>query len=71
MLNSGRYLFRVNADLEGIPTLGETLRQAGYTTFATGKWHNRPASFMRSFERGKKCFFRRHVRPHGSSDCGC
>ena len=57
MLNSGRSLFRVTADLEGIPTLGETLRQAGYTTFATGKWHNRPASFMRSFERGKNVFF--------------
>ena len=57
MLNSGRSLFRVKADLDGIPTLGETLRQAGYTTFGTGKWHNQPPSFIRSFERGKNVFF--------------
>ncbi len=37
--------------------LGETLRPAGYTTFATGKWHNRPPSFIRSFDRGKNVFF--------------
>jgi arylsulfatase A-like enzyme len=40
-----------------LPLLGETLRQAGYRTFATGKWHNDKASFARSFEYGANIFF--------------
>ena len=57
MLNSGRSLYRVKSDLEGSPTLGETLGKAGYATFGTGKWHNRPPSFIRSFQRGRNVFF--------------
>lgn len=40
-----------------LPTLGETLRRAGYQTFATGKWHNDKASFHRSFAAARRLFF--------------
>ncbi|MEM7307231.1 MAG: sulfatase-like hydrolase/transferase [Planctomycetota bacterium] len=52
MIHSGRTLYRVEMNLSDAPTLGETLRAAGYATFGTGKWHNGEASFLRSFERG-------------------
>jgi arylsulfatase A-like enzyme len=57
MLNSGRAYFRVPADLAGVPLLSEVLRQAGYATFATGKWHNGEESFLRAFDRAKTVFF--------------
>lgn len=76
MLNSGRTLYRVKMNLEGAPTLGETLRRAGYRTFGTGKWHNGGASFLRSFEHGRNVFLGgmsdhlrvpvQHVRPDGT-----
>lgn len=56
MLNSGRTLYRVGMNLQNAPTLGEKLREAGYLTFGTGKWHNGGESFLRSFERGKHVF---------------
>lgn len=37
--------------------LGETFRQAGYATFATGKWHNDRNSFHRSFGAARNVFF--------------
>jgi len=33
------------------------LADAGYTTFATGKWHNGEASFDASFQAGRNVFF--------------
>ncbi len=39
------------------PLLAETFRNAGYHTFATGKWHNCRASFARSFAGGANIFF--------------
>ena len=33
------------------------LRPQGYTTFLTGKWHNKPASALRTFQKGKAIFF--------------
>ena len=37
--------------------LGEAFRTAGYTTFATGKWHNDKETFARSFSDGAAIFF--------------
>ncbi len=38
-------------------TLPELLRQAGYFTFATGKWHSDRASFARIFDYADNIFF--------------
>lgn len=53
MLLSGRTLYRVPMNLDGVPTLGEQLQGAGYRTFGTGKWHNGGASFRRTFAEGR------------------
>jgi arylsulfatase A-like enzyme len=56
MMLSGRSLFQLEEIGNVIPdqhvTLPETLIQAGYTTFHTGKWHNDRASHARSFTAG-------------------
>ncbi len=57
MLMSGRTWLDVNADLSGVKLLPELLREHGYTVFATGKWHNGQASFLRAFPRGQSIFF--------------
>ena len=61
MLMTGRTLYRLQ-DMGGqIPAdhalLGETLRAAGYDTFGTGKWHNGPGAYARSFTHGGEIFF--------------
>lgn len=53
-VEAGRALSTLNPELA---LLGETLRAAGYQTFATGKWHNDRASFARSFEGAARIFF--------------
>ncbi|MCL2479267.1 MAG: sulfatase-like hydrolase/transferase, partial [Treponema sp.] len=61
MLHSGRSLFRIDDVGQEIPvnhtTLGEQLRNHGYNCFGTGKWHNGPKAFNRSFNNGDNIFF--------------
>ncbi len=57
MILTGRTLFHVHDDLAGQDTWPEAFARQGYTTFVTGKWHNRPASALRVFQRGKAIFF--------------
>jgi len=64
MLLTGRTLFHVEKQgtweyniTEKYPTMPETFKKAGYTTFGTGKWHNGRASYSRSFISGGKMMF--------------
>ena len=51
MLNTGRYVWSCGGDDCGdYPLWGQTLGQAGYDTFMTGKWHNRAEALKRSFK---------------------
>lgn len=61
MLNTGRSLFRIDGIGENIPvehkTMGETFREYGYDCYGTGKWHNGPPAFTRSFCNSDNIFF--------------
>ncbi len=61
MLMTGRSLFHLKGSGYEIPEehtmLGEVLREAGYETFGTGKWHSSPQAFTRSFSDGAQIFF--------------
>jgi len=66
MLLTGRPLYRVprsmspegQADGNRPPIMfPELMRQAGYSTFGIGKWHNGPASFARCFGGGAEIFY--------------
>ena len=61
MLMTGRPLFSLLEKDDAIPPehimMPEHLREAGFTTFATGKWHNDRSSFARSFQHGDHLFF--------------
>ena len=68
-VHTGAHVFRasVGNDIEdhqalqtldpGHIYLAELFRRNGYTTFATGKWHNDAASFARSFGEAENVFF--------------
>lgn len=58
---TGRYINRLPGDGSLIPdslvSLPEVLRQQGYTTFHSGKWHSNKASHHRFFSTGAAIFF--------------
>lgn len=53
MLMSGRHYFAVDHALTDVVTLPRLLGDNGYTTFATGKWHNGAPALLRSFANAK------------------
>ncbi|GAB2796148.1 sulfatase-like hydrolase/transferase [Rhabdobacter roseus] len=53
MLLSGQSFFRVSDKLNGVLTLPMHLRQHGYTTFLTGKWHNEREAVAAGFDRAQ------------------
>lgn len=57
MLMSGKTWLQIKNDLSGVETLPERLSKSGYAVFATGKWHNGEASFVRSFPEARSVFF--------------
>ncbi|MFN7936142.1 MAG: sulfatase-like hydrolase/transferase [Bryobacteraceae bacterium] len=67
MLMTGQSLFRAARNTGATPgdksepgpfhMFPEVLRQNGYQTFATGKWHNGPKLFARAFGSGGNIFF--------------
>lgn len=61
MIHTGRSLFELEDSGREIPhdhrLLGEVLRDAGYATFGSGKWHNGREAFARSFTDGDEIFF--------------
>lgn len=67
MLMTGQSLFHAARNTGATPgdtskpgpfhLMPELLRQNGYSTFATGKWHNGPKLFSRCFSEGREIFF--------------
>ena len=57
MLMSGRTWMDIRHNLVGTKLLPELLGEKGYSTFATGKWHNENSSFSRAFQQGRSVFF--------------
>lgn len=61
MLLTGKSLFHLQNQGAGIPEdhimFPEVLKEQGYKTFATGKWHNGRAAYARCFTDGGKIMF--------------
>jgi arylsulfatase A-like enzyme len=56
MLLSGQSLFHADEKLLRHQTWPAAFGKAGYTTFATGKWHNGPDSLPLSFQQARSIF---------------
>ncbi len=58
MLMSGKTWLHINTEtLAGVRLMPEHFGEQGYATFATGKWHNGQASWLRAFRQGKAIMF--------------
>jgi arylsulfatase A-like enzyme len=61
MLMTGKFLHNLEKGGAKIPNehkmLPEVLKEAGYSTFGTGKWHNGRDSYARCFTKGANIFF--------------
>ncbi|NBY00418.1 MAG: hypothetical protein EBQ87_00305 [Planctomycetes bacterium] len=56
MMLSGKSLFRISEQLKSVTTWPMVLRDAGYETFATGKWHNGQPALAASFPKAKSIY---------------
>ena len=56
ILHTGQSLWRAMQGINTDPLLGQVLGQAGYVTFATGKWHNGAPACCKAFQSGKAVF---------------
>lgn len=61
MLLTGKYFHNLDRNTHGMigsnmQTMPELFKNAGYKTFGTGKWHNAPPSFVKSFTNGGNIF---------------
>jgi len=56
MLLSGRSLAQIDEKLLKHVTWPHAFGEAGYATFASGKWHNGPPSIPRSFQQARALF---------------
>lgn len=54
---SGKSLFRAPRQLDDGLILPEVFRNAGFTTFVSGKWHNGVPSLIRAFDQAEAIFF--------------
>jgi len=58
MMLTGRTLFRAPRDIPpDVALWPQLMRDAGYATFCTGKWHNDVPAFAKGFAQGEKIFF--------------
>ncbi|MEO6246489.1 MAG: sulfatase-like hydrolase/transferase, partial [Opitutaceae bacterium] len=58
MLMTGKPWTTINpGTLAGEKLMPELFGESGYTTFATGKWHNGQPSWLRGFQRGEAIMF--------------
>ena len=64
MIMSGKSLFRAPMKLDEGRLLPESFKDAGYNTFATGKWHNGTGSFLKCFNEGEAVFLGGAARDH-------
>ena len=69
MLLSGRPYFHVDEKLTRDETWPHAFGQAGYATFAAGKWHNGPGSVGRSFQDAKSMYIGGMTNPLKAQIC--
>ncbi len=56
MLMTGKIWMHTNMRMDGEVILPQRFGENGYTTFATGKWHNQAPALLRGFQRGRALY---------------